>query len=475
MAILIDDLITSIEVELEAEQRTASKAANEVKFILKRASDEGRANLSAKEDVRVNELFMARDKSKKNIKGIEGKLENARKAKAEEVQEAEAARELHDTGVTRPGGDRQRATVTVGRNERTYRPDTDKKGTQFLRDVARNFLYQDPTAAHKLSQHMAEERVERSQYLERASGTGNFAGLVVPQYLTDMYAPAVAAMRPFADICNKHDLPPDGMTVNIPLLTTSSSVGLQTSENSAVSTANPNDTLLTENVQTAAGTVTLSRQAIDRGTGIDEVTMQDLFKRYATTLDSTLINQATTGLSALAGTISFTTTLNIQNLYSKILGAIAAVEANLLAQALPTHVVMYSSRWWWMTAQTSANFPFINVMGAQFPWQGGTNDPASGYDKGIRGRLPAGLGVVVDNNVPTTVSSNQDEIYVVARDECHLWEDPAAPVFIRAEQPAAANLGVLMVLYGYFAYSFRRYSGAVQKVGGTSLAGPIAF
>jgi hypothetical protein len=45
-------------------------------------------------------------------------------------------------------------------------------------------------------------------------------------------------------------------------------------------------------------------------------------------------------------------------------------------------------------------------------------------------------------------------------------------VFIRAEQPAAASLGVLLVLYGYFAYTFRRYTSAMQKIGGTGLVTP---
>jgi hypothetical protein len=69
-------------------------------------------------------------------------------------------------------------------------------------------------------------------------------------------------------------------------------------------------------------------------------------------------------------------------------------------------------------------------------------------------------------------AGTEDEIYVVPEDECHLWEDPQAPVFIRAEQPAAASLGVLLVLYGYFAYSFRRYANSHQKISGTGLIAP---
>jgi hypothetical protein len=41
---------------------------------------------------------------------------------------------------------------------------------------------------------------------------------------------------------------------------------------------------------------------------------------------------------------------------------------------------------------------------------------------------------------------------------------------IRAEQPAAASLGVLLVAYAYFGYTFQRYpSGAMAKVSGTGL------
>jgi hypothetical protein len=59
-----------------------------------------------------------------------------------------------------------------------------------------------------------------------------------------------------------------------------------------------------------------------------------------------------------------------------------------------------------------------------------------------------------------------DHIYVVPSLECHLWEDPANPAMIRAEQPNAAALGILIVVYGYFAYTFQRYANAMGKVAG---------
>ena len=60
------------------------------------------------------------------------------------------------------------------------------------------------------------------------------------------------------------------MTVDISRITTASSVALQAAETTAVSETNIDDTLLSIPVQTAAGQQTMSRQAIDRGAGIED-------------------------------------------------------------------------------------------------------------------------------------------------------------------------------------------------------------
>jgi hypothetical protein len=129
---------------------------------------------------------------------------------------------------------------------------------------------------------------------------------------------------------------------------------------------------------------------------------------------------------------------------------------------------MHSRRWYWLSSQMSATWPMINW--TNLPVQAaGTADAASAYGSGPRGVLPSGLVVIVDNNIPTNqgAGTNEDELYVVPASECHLWEDPNAPMFIRAEQAKAANLGVLLVAYSYFAYTMQRYANGMQKVGGT--------
>ncbi|MGQ4358870.1 phage major capsid family protein [Streptomyces sp. SAS_272] len=467
----IDDLIASIEVELEAAQKRLKKCGAEVQLILDKAQQDGRSNLSVEEDQRVAELFAARDQARSDITGIENKLATTNKLKVEEQEREAKQKEVRETQTRKPSYDQ---VARVGQEERTYRKDADPLGKGFLMDVSRQFLFQDVEASHRLAQHMREERVERAEYMQRAVGTGAFAGLTVPQYLTDLYAPATAALRPFADVCNRHPLPEAGMSVNISRVTTASSAALQASENSAVSETNMDDTLLTVPVQTAAGQQTVSRQAIDRGTGIEDVTMQDLFNRVATVLDSTLLNQATTGLTNMANANAYTDgTPTGAELYPKVLGAAAGVEAALLAMGRPSHAVMHSRRWYWLSSQMSSTWPLINWSG--IPVQaGGVANPNSSYASGPRGVLPCGLEVVVDNNIATNLGAgtNEDEIYVVPSSECHLWEDPNAPLFIRAEQPAAASLGVLLVAYSYFAYTFGRYTNGTQKVGGTGLVTP---
>jgi hypothetical protein len=472
--VILDDLIMSMEVEKEQTEKARDRAIAEVKNILAKARQDGRANLTEEEDRDTEAAFKRRDQAKLDLLGIEAKLAKGRKAKEAEDEIEVALQERKADPKTaagkKPAYDR---VARIGQEERTYHKGNARGGGPFLRDVLAQFLYRDLEAEQRLARHMQEERVERGQYLERAVGTGAFAGLTVPQYLTELYAPAIAARRPFADAITRLDLPAQGMTVNISRITTASGVALQASENAAATNTDMDDTLLTENVQTAAGQQTLSRQAIDRGAGIEDVVMRDLQRRYATTLDSTLINQATTGLAAVATTNTYDdTTPTFAELYPKVIGAMAGSEAALLGQASPDLAVMHSRRWYWMAKEMTSTWPAINSQG--IPTQASGVNFNERYGAGFRGMLPNGTPVVVDNNVPVNLgtATSQDEIYVVPTEESYLWEDPGAPQFIRAEQAAAANVGVLLVLYGYFAYTLRRYANSHQAVRGTGLTTP---
>jgi hypothetical protein len=471
-----DDLILSAQVEQDQAIKRREKSLATVKYIHDKSRQEARARLTEDEDAEVAAAMESHTRAEQDVQGSARKLAQLKEAKSlEEAADQKLQERTADPRTAagaKPAYDR---VARVGAEERTYHKGNTRRGGPFIRDVLAQFLYRNAEAEMRLARHMQEERVERGQYLERAVGTGAFSGLTVPQYLTEMFAPAVAARRPFADAMTSLPLPESGMTVNISRITTPSSVALQANENDAASEQNMDDTLLTENVQTAAGQQTLSRQAIDRGTGIEDVTMMDLQRRYATNLNSTIINQATTGLSAVATAVTWTEgSPTGALLYPFLLQAMAGSEAALLGQAEPDLVVMHSRRWYWLSAEMTSTWPLINQPG--IPEQSGGVNFAERYGSGFRGRLPNGSAVIVDNNIATNLGTgtDEDEIYIVPSEESFLWEDPGAPQFIRAEQAKAANLGVLLVLYGYYSYTMRRFANSHQKISGTGLVDPFA-
>jgi hypothetical protein len=468
----ITELSRELDERREAARRKRDMATKQIEHIIAEAKQAARANLTAEEDARSKELFETRDAATVEIGTLTRQIEEATRVALEERQIIAQQSTITPTATRRASYDR---VMRVGREERTYRPDHDPEGKGFLLDVSRQFLHADVRAGERLSQHMREESVERSEYLERAVGTGAWAGLVVPQYLTDMYAPATAALRPIADVATKHTLPESGMSLNISRVTTASSVANQASENATVSLTDMDDTLLTVNIQTAAGQQTISRQAIERGTGVEEVTVQDLFRRYATNLDSTIITQATTGLATVAQSTTYTSAApTAAELWPILFQAQSKLEQTLLGMAMPDYIAMHSRRWNWLCAQVGTSFPFIGG-GDGVPPQTGGVIVTNQYGAGVRGVLSNGMKVIVDNNIETTVNTNQDPIYVLASGELHLWEDPNAPMLIRAEQPAAASLGVLLVLYGYYGYTAQRYTNNPGRITGTGLAAPAGF
>jgi len=226
-----NDLVRNIESDLDISRESLEEAENELRRMLDSAQAEGRDSLSPIEDRRAEFLYGDIRRMRAAVKRQESRL-NAALAVADDENRLE---QRHQTITPTNAGRRDRPAydrvMRVSREARTYNPESDRAGKLFLQDVVRHFARGDVLSADRLARHMQEEIVERGQYLTRAAGdetTSNFSGLTVPQYLVDMVAPATAAMRPFADACtNKHNLPSDGMSVNISRITTPTSAGLQ--------------------------------------------------------------------------------------------------------------------------------------------------------------------------------------------------------------------------------------------------------
>lgn len=483
MALTIEQLIAqqrSRIAQLLAERQPHTDTITRLREATAADPDSGRAerDLTEAEATEARTAREARTRIDAQISAHQARLDEY-EAEQRDQQAVDALQRqvgsVLQTGAAPAAGERAVGGATVTRGERTYRADTDPTGRNFMRDVI-GAHFGGYGAQANLARHMEEERVERAEYVvgmeQRAAGTGAFAGLVVPQYLTDLYGKAAKAGRPLANAMRQLPLPATGMTVNISRITTATSTAIQT-ENVAVSETNIDDTLLSPPVITVAGSQTLSRQAVERGVGTDEVTIEDLIRSYGTTLDSTLINQASTGLDAIATAITYDdASPTAAELYPKLLQGVAQAEAALVDQSAGDVIaVMHSRRWYWIQSQLSSTFPLI---GQGFSLNvAGVADPQSTYGSGFRGVLPGGTPVIVDNNISTALGAGtEDRIYFVSRSEAFLWEDPSAPMMIRTETgPSLKSLGVDIVVYGYAAYTFARQAHA-QKIAGTGLILP---
>jgi HK97 family phage major capsid protein len=343
---------------------------------------------------------------------------------------------------------------------RTYSPNSK---SSFIADAYAAQFRNDFSAQERLARHMKEEAIER-----RDVTSSNFAGLVVPQFLTDLAAPLARAGRPVADIARKHVLPAEGLTISLSKVTTGTAVAVQ-SEGAAVQETNMDDTKLDISVQTIAGQQNVSRQAIERGTNIDTLVAADLNSAYATQLDALVVAEL---LSSAGQSVTFTDdTPTVAELYPKLLDAIQKVQTTFFGG--PNVIVMHPRRLAFiLAALDSTNRPLaVPVPYAQ-------NAVATGNGSvqyGNSGYAIAGLPVVTDANVSTAqgVGTNQDTIFVGNAQELHLWEEgDGSPRFLRFEQPKAAELDITMIVYGYAAYTANRYPNAWAKIGGTGLVTP---
>jgi HK97 family phage major capsid protein len=437
------------------ERRDAVKV--EMDSVLEAVAAENRTDLTEDEAVRVDTLV-------EESKRLAGKIEQFKAQMDSDEKVAGIRSAVADVAMPKVGGTR------VTNEARTYTP---QSGLSFVKDAFAAKFSNDYAAQERLARHTREEEVER-----RDVGTGNFAGLVIPQYLVDLAAPLARAGRPTADFAtNKMVLPPAGMTLNISRMTTGTSTAVQAAENDAVSETNADDTLLTVNVRTIAGQQDISKQAIERGTGIDQFVIQDLIRGWHTTLDNQILNG--TGNSGAILGINDTPGINTvtyneasptaENLYPKLADAYQKVQTSVFMN--PTHWIMHPRRLAFLLASVDqAGRPLV------VPTLGGPmNAMASGAGQafyGNSGYSLMGLPIIADANVRTDYDGDQDRIFCVNAAELHLWEQAGSPFALNFDATGAGSLTIKSVVYGYSAFTAGRYPGAVSAILGTGLEAP---
>ena len=439
------------------ERRDAVKA--ELDEVLEAVAAENRTDLTEDESAKVDTLV-------EESRSLDSKIEKLTAQASADAKAAEARSSVAEVAMPKVGG------TKVTRENRTYAPESE---ASFVKDAFSAKFNNDYAAQERLARHTREEEIER-----RAVGTGNFAGLVIPQYLVDLAAPLARAGRPTADFAtNKMALPPAGMTLNISRMTTGTSTAVQAAENDAISNTNADDTLLTVNVRTIAGQQDISKQAIERGTGIDQFIIQDLIRGWHTTLDNQIINGDGTsgsilGFNATPGINDVTyndASPSVEDLYPKLADAYQKIQTNVYMN--PTHWVMHPRRLAFLLAAVDGSKRPLVLPALNGPMNAvATGAGAAAY--GNSGYTMFGLPIIADANVPTDggASGTEDKIYCVNANELHLWEQPGSPFALNFDATGAGSLTIKSVVYGYAAFTAGRYPGAVSRILGTGLIAP---
>lgn len=352
---------------------------------------------------------------------------------------------------------------------------------EFLRDL---FAFSTGQArgdvAERLQKHETEARAA-GRYSERAATTAGFAGIIPPQYLVDQYALIARSGRPTANLVQHFDLPSEGMSLIIPRGTTGATTAIQTAENTTLSSTDEVWSNVTIPVVTIGGYNDISRQAIERAAGVDQIVFSDLLGAYAVALNAQVLNGTGAsgqmlGILKTAGinqASAFTAAATVPTFYTKLAGAINAVETTRFFG--PNVIIMHPSRWNWLLTQLdSSNRPLV-VPNTNAPMNAlGVAAPEPGED--VTSIAPVGwlfgIPVVVDASIPTAVGTGpEDQVIAARREDLMLWEDPSAPFTLRFEQPVGQQLTYRLVAYGYAAFTAGRYPTAVGVVGGNSGAG----
>lgn len=432
-----------------------------IENIVERAATEGR-DVTEVELANVEALNV-------EIKKLDERIEQISDIELRNAKAADLAAKVDSNVKTE---NRSASPAYVVSESLTY---TERSGHSFLGDAFSAQFMNNSEAAERIARHQREMKIEK-----RAVSTSNFAGLVVPAYLVDLYAPLARAGRPTADVSRKHQLPPQGMSAVISRITTGTTVAAQTSQNTAAVSQDIDDTTLTVDVFTIAGQQSVSKQALQRGYNIENIVLADLIRAYHTKLDDLILNGSGSngqplGLATMTSGILVTytaTTGTVAGLYPKIADAIQQIQSNVYIS--PTHVLMHPRRLGFLLAGLdSQNRPLV-VPTAYNPVNAiatGAGYPSYGSNTGYS---ILGLPIVTDANIATNLgaSTNQDTIFVMDANESHLFEEGNGdPQYVTFEEPNG-KVAINIVMYGFGAYTSERYPKAIAQINGTGLAAP---
>jgi HK97 family phage major capsid protein len=349
----------------------------------------------------------------------------------------------------------------------------------YFRDLYMSAKGSDTGANERLRRHAAFERETRA--LGNTNGAGGSGGeWAPPSWLINEWIGLIRPSRITANLFQHDDVPMGISSLNYPKLLTGTTVALQSTQNTALSSTDPTTGYVQTGFATLGGKNVMSQQLIDQGHNFDKVITQDLAAAYAQQVGSQVFLGAGTGsgtnatINGLgAATIGSTQTwTQASPTPGGFYGQTGALLSKFLTARLmpPTCWVMHPRRWFWLeSALDASGRPYVVPTGAAYnPLAIEANGPvAQGYVGTMHG-----LPVYIDPLVPINLGAgtNQDNVYLLKADDLVLLESaPQTEVF---REPYADSLGVLVRLYAYAATILNRHPESIGVLSGTGLVTP---
>ena len=400
-------------------------------------------------------------------------------ARIEELEEqdrrSEATAATYRIGSGTDSGARF-TTNEAGPYQDPYKVGTD--APSFFRDL-REARLGNRDAADRLSRNQ-EIRAQENRAISTTAGAGG--QFAPPLWQVEEFVALARPGRVTADLLNKQPLPLGVSSINLPKVSAGSTVGVQQTQNTAVSNTDLQTTSVSSGITTIAGQQVVSLQLMQQsGIPFDRVILSDLAFDYAKQIDlqsiaGTGANGQLRGLEhgASVGTTAYTTaapkfvsTTNADSFYSALIRSVNAVATG---RFLPAEaIVMTPTRWaWCQEALDTATRPLILTGGASFNAPGISTHATA---EGAAGSL-LNLPVYVDQNVTSNLGTgtNQDEVFVLRGSDVFLYESELQMESF--DSTFADQASLLVRVLGYAAMIPDRYASSVNIVGGTGLVAP---
>jgi HK97 family phage major capsid protein len=315
-----------------------------------------------------------------------------------------------------------------------------------------------------------------------AGAGGTFAP---PAWLVDQFIALARPGRVTADLLDHQQLPSGVSSINLPKVSGGSAVGVQATQNSALTDTAMTTTSVSSGISLIGGKQIVSLQLLQQsGIPFDQVILGDLAADYAKQLDLQvlagsgasgqlrgLLNGAGVGstiYTSAAPKVSSAT--NADSFYSRVVAAATAIHTTRFLPA--TAIVMHPNRWAWvLEALDTTTRPLVVPVGGSFNAAGTSDGPVAQGSAGQFANLPVYLDANVTITTGAGAATNQDLVYVVRGPDLSLWESDLAVESFEATY--ADNASVLFRCLAYSACIPDRYAGSVNLISGTGLVAPV--